>query len=185
MKKVLAVAFAIAILSIGFSANAQVPYVQVFFDIGASQDQMDCPGMVLDDLYIFAVNYNAYIAAMKYWVSLPGTFTYLGATLPTGALSIGSVVDPVNGISLSYPVPGDGYHPVMTMQLSVYWNCTDCTGWADSPIVVHGFGPGGYIETIRWPDLTTMWGIGMTSMVCPVIVPTQETTWGSVKSLYH
>lgn len=185
MKKVLAVAFAIAILSIGFSANAQVPYVQAFFDIGASQDQINCPGMMMDDLYIFAVNYNAYIAAMKYWVSLPGAINLVGVTLPPGALSIGNVTDPINGISISYPVPGDGYHPCITATLNIWWNCADCSGIADQPIVVAGLGPGGYIETIRWPDLTTIWGIGMTSTVCPVIVPTKETTWGSVKSLYH
>ena len=185
MRKLLLLVSAIAVLSLAVNAGAQIPYVQVFYDKGASVAQKDCPGVSLDDLYVFAINYNMYIAAIQYWVSLPGCFTLTGTTLPPGGLSIGDPLDPVSGISLSYPVPGDGTAPFVTMTMHVVWNCTDCVGWEITPIVVGGFAMG-FVQAISWPDLNTKLGVGMTSYVCAFPpIPTEQTTWGNVKSLYR
>lgn len=186
MRKLLLLVCTIVILSLAVNASAQIPFVQVFFDTGSSLAQKDCPGVMTDNLYVFAMNYNMYIAAIQYWIDLSDALTYLGMTLPTGALSIGSVVDPANGISISYPVPGDGFVPYVTMTISVLWNCSECTDWEITPITVHGFGPGGLVETVSWPDLTMKMGIGMISLICAYPpIPAEQTTWGSVKSLYQ
>ena len=185
MRRLLLVVCVIAVLGLASGASAQIPYVQVFFDEGASIAQKDCPGNALDQLQVFAINYNTYIAAIKYRVSLPGCFTFLGDVVYNGALTIGTSIN-ATGISISYPVPGDGFHPFKTQSINVFWNCTDCTGWAISPINVIGLGPGGFVETISWPHLTTKWGVGMVSLVCAFPpIPVEETTWGNVKSLYR
>lgn len=185
MKKVLAVAFVLAILSLGFSASAQVPYVQVFFDIGASVDAADCPAIpTVAELSVFAINFNMFIAAIDYQVVLPGLLTFLGDVPVAGALRIGTSVSPT-GIAWSYPIPGNGWAPYKTQGISVFWNCIDCTGWEDSQILVLPYPSTGLLTAVSWPDLQPKYGIGMISTVCPFGVPTQNTTWGNVKSLYN
>ena len=181
MKKVLAVAFAIALLSLAFSASAQVPYVQVFFDDYASVESMDCPGMGPSYLTVFAINWNMWIAAIEYMVMLPSSMSFTGDIIDPSVLAIGTST---SGISLSFPVPGDGHMPFMTQKIGIVWLCSDCTGIADQQIVVLPHPTPGVVQAVRWPDTVVFTGVGMTSTVCPVVVPTQESTWGSVKSLY-
>jgi len=181
MKKVLAVALAIALMSIAFSANAQVPYVQVFFDDYATVESMDCPGVGMGELSVYALNWNMFIAAIEYMVALPSALTMTGETFEAGVLHIGTAV---TGISLSFSVPGDGFAPYRTQRIQVYWTCSDCTGIADQQIVVLPNPLSGLVQAVSWPDLATYVGVGMTSTICPVYIPTQESTWGSVKSLY-
>lgn len=182
MKKVLAVALAIALMTLAFSASAQVPYVQVFFDDYATVESMDCPGAGAGQLSVFAMNWNMWIGAIEYMVSLPPALSFMGDVLEPGVLSIGNSV---SGIALSYPVPGDGYAPYRTQRMNVWWNCSDCTGYADQQIVVLPNPLSGLVQAVRWPDLAVFVGVGMTSTICPVTIPTEESTWGSVKSLYQ
>ena len=182
MKKVLAVAFVLAILSIGFSASAQVPYVQVYFDIGASEGSASCPAVAgMQELHVFAVNFNMWIAAIEYMIAVPASLTIIGDVAVPGALQIGNSSV---GISWSFPIPGNGWAPYKTQGLNVWWNCTNCTGYEDGQIIVLPHPVSGQISAVSWPDLISVTAVGMTSTVCPVDVPAQESTWGSVKSLY-
>ena len=181
MKKVLAVAFVLAILSIGFSASAQIPYIQVYFDNYAAVDQMDCPGVMPATLSVFAVNFNMWIAAVEYMVAYPSVLAFTGDVMVPGAIAIGSSP---SGITMSYPVPGDGFAPCLLQQVGVVWNCADCVGIPDTPIIVLPHPVSLRLRAIRWPDYVSKDGVGMTSIICQVLVPTQESTWGSVKSLY-
>lgn len=196
MKKVLAVVFVVAIMSLGFSASAQVPFVQVYFDNWGSVDQMDCPPAsdpcwpnCYVMLSVYALNFNMWIQAIEYQISYPSALQFFGDQANPGALMIGSST---TGISITYPVPGDATGPFRTQQVFMKWNCSpgtppdmDCPV-PDSKIIVnaHPSNPTGQVEALRYPDLASLTAVGMTSTVCPVTVATKETTWGSVKSLY-
>jgi hypothetical protein len=182
MKKVLAVAFAIALMSLAFSANAQVPYVQVFFDDYASVESMDCPGVGLGQLSVFALNWNMWIGAIEYMISLPSAMTMTGETFEPGVLVIGNSA---SGISLAFPVPGNGFAPFRTQRIQIVWNCSDCSGFADQQIAVWPNPLSGLVQAVRWPDNVKFVGVGMLSTICPVTIPVEESTWGSVKSLYQ
>jgi len=117
MKKVLAVALAIALMTLAFSASAQVPYVQVFFDDYATVESMDCPGVGTGQLSVFAMNWNMWIGAIEYMISLPSAMTMIGETFEPGVLVIGNSA---SGIALSFPVPGDGYAPYRTQRIQIF-----------------------------------------------------------------
>jgi hypothetical protein len=87
----------------------------------------------------------------------------------------------VAGISISYSIPGDAFGPFRTQQVLVNWDCSYCP---NNYITVLPHPASGLIQALDWPDLVQVLGIGMISTGCPLGVPTQETTWGSVKSLY-
>jgi hypothetical protein len=190
MKRILAVAFAVAILSMAFSASAQVPFVQVYFDEYGSVDDTVCPPCGLetqnDVLSVFAVNFNMEMLAIEYMISLPSALSFMGDIMEDCNLSIGNSP---TGITISMPCLGNAYSPLRTQRISVWWNCCDdCAGYEDQQIVVlphptsnpPAIGP----RAVEYQTYATTDGVGMTSVICPVTVPTQSSTWGNIKSLY-
>ena len=192
MKKVLAVVFVVVIMSVGFNASAQVPFVQVYFDKGASVGAMGCPDNsdpcwttgCYQMLYVFAVNFNMWMQAIEYQITYPSGLIFLSDQKNAGSLKIGASP---SGISFSYPIPGDAYVPFQTQQVFVQWNCSGnprVCPLPDDQIIVGPHPDSGELAALSYPALTKVLGIGMTSTVCPVTVSAKETTWGAVKSLY-
>ncbi len=191
MKKVLAVAFAIAILSLGFSASAQVPFVQVYFDDYGAVDSRDCPPCgpeQVDVISVFACNFNMWMIAIEYMIDYSPALNFLGDVANPGALSIGQSP---TGVSWSYPVIANAFGPYRTQQVNVFWTCCgDCVtgGFTNSAVVVMphpasnppALGP----RAVEWQTYATVDGVGMTSMICQRPIATQEDTWGGIKSLY-
>jgi len=182
MKKVLAVVLTVAFVSMwAYAASAQTPHVVVFFDEGYwTQTTSDCGGIgTLDTLSVVAVGWNMFINAIEYSVSYPPSITWL-ADIPVTPLNIGNTS---SGVATSWSLPQNGFDPLGIMNVLVVWNCDVCSTHENDPIVVGPHPLTGYLRATRYPDNALIEGVGLTSLICP-IVPVEEKTWGGVKALY-
>jgi hypothetical protein len=171
---------AVSVVGVWTSANAQTGYVAVYFNQGMSLEQKDCPGAsVIDTLYIGAVNWNMFLAGIQFKVNYPATFSTV-IDEDNGWAHVGTTA---TGYATGFGVPQNGYLPVLVTRVIVIWNCNDCSS-TNVPITVVGH-PflGGTVTATRWPDNVKIDGIGLEALICAT-VPTEETTWGKVKSLY-
>lgn len=182
MKKVLAVVLTVAFVSLwAYSATAQTPHVVVFFDENWTQTTGVCQGVgTLDNLYVVAVNFNMFINAIEYGVSYPPSLTWI-ADIPNTPLVIGNTP---SGVATTWQLPQNGFDPLGVMEVLVSWNCDACGSNANDPIVVGPHPVTGFLRATRYPDNALVDGVGLTSLVCPV-VPVEEKTWGGVKALYN
>lgn len=206
MKKALAgvlVASLVGLAAVG--ATAQVPYIQIYFDGNPqykafSETQSNCvaPDGESRDVYVVMNNWNMFVAAVEFSVDYPPALYFLGETPPANTLVIGSspsltVNGPgTGGVAIAWNLPQDGYAPLLAMTVHVLWtsNC-DCSA-PPQALVVRGYnyanaGNGGNADpvAVRWPDYVELSGVGMTSLICPGVVSTEQTTWGGVKALYR
>jgi len=196
MKKALAgvlVAAFVGLWAAGAMAQA-VPFVHVYFDDGSNgsygETQAECgdPG-TLASLYVVAQNFNDWMVGVEYQIHFPDGLMFLGDAYPTvlgETLSIGNSRD---GHAVSWEIRRDGWQPLLISTVAALWtsNC-DCQ-YGPQPVVV---GPYPYPVDqpphptgVTWPNFTRVTAIGMTSLVCPGPVPTQESTWGGIKALYR
>ena len=192
MKKVLVVVFAVAI-SIGAVANAQVPNVQIYFDEGLKYSQKNCPtaplGSVADTLHVVANNFGIWMNAIEYSVIYPAQLMWVGDIDESlsGALSIGSspyIGDGTGGVGIAFTPPRNGFVQLEVQKVVVVWMCNDCgPANQDVPIIVVPYEASGLVRAVEWPNLNTVIGVGMTSLICAT-TPVQETTWGQIKALY-
>lgn len=174
-----ALALVLTMLMVGV-ASAQTPYIAVYFDSGHSQTTENCPGQVLDTLYVAAVNFNALITGAEFAIEYPPVMTWLGDQA-TPAVTIGATP---TGITMGFPSPRNGYNRVELCQVLVFWNCVSCDPpyWA-SLVRVIPHPATGFLGVSDSPDYNLLPGVGLTSVIC-VATPMEETTWGQVKSLY-
>ena len=181
MKKVLAVVLTVAFVSMwAYAATAQTPHVVVFFDENYTQTTAVCGGNgVTGTLYVVAVNFNMWISAIEYAVNYPPSILWL-ADIPKTPLNIG--VTP-GGVASSWGLPQNGFAPLGVMDVLFSWQCDDCSTSPNDPIVVATHPQTGHIRAARYPDNVLVDGVGLTSLVCPV-VPVEDKTWGGVKALY-
>ena len=192
MKRVLAVVFALVLISVAFNVGAQVPNVQVFFDPNGAHaaHPAPCPGIgVIDTWHVFLSNMNSFFNVAEYSISYPAAVTWIADIAepdPLGnpPLVIGASPAPI-GISIGWPIQMNGFTSnIRISQVLVSWNCADCTGVWNSPVTV---APGihGVVRIVKMPGNTPVTVLGMVSAICPVPIPVQESTWGRVKALYN
>lgn len=191
MKRVLAVAVALALVGlVAHNANAQIPNVVVYFDAQYyTQTQIDCQGdMVTQNWYIVANNLNTRIKAIEYAVQYPLAATHLADIDVPGAISFGTTD---TGVATGYGSTPDGFldafQPALLMTVLVQWHCDTCLdppGYSDQAVVVVPHLVTGFLRAVRWPDDFLMPLVGMTSIICPEVVPVEETSWGQLKALY-
>jgi hypothetical protein len=187
MKKVLAVVLAAAFVGVvSFNVNAQVPNAAVYFDDGTyAQQQKDCPnapvGTVLDHLNVVLNNVNSYVSAVEFSVSYPAAISWLGDTHST-PLHLG--FSP-SGVAISWALPQNAFGPMLAMQAQFVWMCDGCGGFDNSPVTVGPHGTTGFLRAVGWPNNNLIDLVGGTALICPLGVPTEEQTWGAIKSLYN
>jgi hypothetical protein len=187
MKKVLAVVLAAAFVSLtALGAYAQIPNVQWFFDENLTQTSADCDGSAFNTGYIVAVNFNEFISSVEYTINYPvsGDMTIVGeGSVNALQLNIGNTQ---TGIASAWALPLNCFQPTVILQVIYSWNsCSNCNPGANkNQSIVADIHPTGRLSYVRWPDNTRFDAIGMTSLVCPGAIPTEETSWGAVKALY-
>lgn len=182
MKRILVVVAAVALLGVT-AASAQVPHVVVFFSNNSTA--MDCPvapvGTVLDSISVVAVNFNMWMNGIEFMIDYPPQMTWLGDDVGPN-LSIGNSP---TGIGITFPLPLNAFVPATVMKANFVWMCDDCSpGNQNAPVTVLPYPSSGLIRAVRWPDLATVIGVGMTSLICPT-VPVEETTWGGIKAQFN
>jgi hypothetical protein len=198
MKRALAgvLVAAIAGFAVGDASAEPVPYVQVYFDdasngsYGETQTHCGQAGYPVY-LYVVARNFESWLAALEYKIELPEGIMYVGENIqpPTQG---GMVVygNSINGLTVSWELPRNAYGEpgVLISTVVGIWTAECNCQYGPQPIVVQAYpypnpknGPSG----VRWPDLVELPAVGMTSLVCPGPVATQESTWGGIKALYR
>jgi hypothetical protein len=194
MKGVLVVFSTLLLLTLGASmvnAGGPIPNVQVYFtsDWGTYGQTalVECPdaphNTVLDSFYVVASNFNMWMIGIEYFLSLPFQINPLAQEVPNGGLVIGTAwIFP--GIAISWPLPQNAFVPFAVTKIKFLYRCTLCQDGTDICIHVLNHQDTGFVRAVRWPDITFVNGIGMTSMICPT-VPVEETTWGGIKALYQ
>jgi hypothetical protein len=188
MKKVLAVVLAAAFVSLtAFGAYAQpVPNVQWFFDENTTMTAMDCPGTGANPAtgYIVAVNFNQFFSSLDYTVAYPPSIMWL-ADLPVDPIHQLNIGTTPGGIASAWNLPQNGFAPIKVLKVLFNWNCDDCYSAQNQPIVVGPYPGQPSVRFVRWPDNVVFDAVGMTSLVCPGVVPVEETNWGQIKALYE
>jgi hypothetical protein len=185
---VLAVALAGVIAG---SAVAQVPNVQVYFNLAHTETQAFCPGgppgTVVTTLYVVMNNWNMNITAVDFSIQYPASLAWVGETLPQTETMIAVGSSPV-GVAIAYAncCAPDGFQAVEVLRVNALWGPCDC-GQGPQALVVGGYTPLGKTQptAVRKEDFQEFAGVGMTSLVCPIGVATEATTWGQVKALYR
>jgi len=188
MKKVLVAIFAVAIVGLGVSVNAQTPNVTIYFDDNASETSADCPtgeiGTVFGDFLVVANNFNMWMNAIEYAIEYPPQIEYMSDVLwdEVNQLALGQSP---TGIAVVWTLPGQAFGPLVVEKVMFTWMCNDCSEPnQNAPVKVVPFPSSGKIRALRYPDLFEVQGVGMTSLVCATI-PNEDTTWGKVKALYE
>jgi hypothetical protein len=205
MKQVLVVVIAVAFISIvAVGSQAQVPNVQIYFGPNEAQlwdTQAECPGPlpppVFEELYVVYQNFNAWISTAEFAVDFGPNFplVYSNDLHPAGVwgkIWLGVSYDPnpppaVSGITITDPIPGNGFKPFVVLRIRAIWGCEDCDleGIPIQPITVVPHEGTGSIHAVEFQTFQIIPGIGMVAHVCPGLISTEEATWGQVKALYN
>lgn len=168
------------------SAQTQ-PFIAVYFDQAYQVEGNPpapvgdpCPGIgVPGTLYIALVNANVFVAGVEFAVNYPPEITWVADT-NTQPVTVGTTP---TGFSMGYGTPQNGFDKAIEVcQVVFLWNCDGCVT-TDSPIIVGPNPNTGFIGYTDFPDNNLLPAVGLTSLICAT-VPTQDTTWGKVKSLY-
>ena len=179
MKTLLVVTAVLAAILTATGVQAQTPTVGVFFDQAFARMDKDCPaGGGLDSAFVVASNFNAFISGIEYAVNYPTSMTWL-SDYDTPPVTIGSTP---SGISEGFALPKNGFSPIVVAKVLYLWNCNGCIVEND-PIIVSPHPISGFVRATDFPNYDFINAVGMTSLVCAT-VPTEETSWGRIKSLY-
>jgi hypothetical protein len=193
MKRALAGVLAIALVSLmAAGATAQVPFFQVYFDDASNgsygETQASCGELgVKTDLYLVCQNWNMLVIGVEYQVYFPEALAYADDTYPTvmgGTLVLGNSYQ---GAAVGYGLPRNGFFPMLISTIGVYWTgLCDCAVGPQRILVAKHPGSDANSPTgVRFEDYAIIPAVGMTSLICPGEVATEETTWGGIKALYR
>ncbi len=187
-KRTLTTGFGLLLLAVCIlPTSAQVqPYIGVFFDEFLTQETKDCPGAVLDTLYVALFNANGLVTNVSYKVVLPLAITPLADITGDLDLLFKDGISFGTGTLFEFAQPQNGFIPIRLPGIRVQWTCTDCSGFDDALIVVEEapvFGHGCPSYSITF-GASFSCAVGLTAVVCPNVLPVEETTWGKVKALY-
>lgn len=196
MKRALAGVLVAAI--VGFSAGGAsadaVPYFQVYFDdasngsYGETQAVCGLAGYPVY-LYVVARNFESWLSAVEYEIDFPAGIMFVGDQFPPTQGQTLSIGNSDIGLAVSWSLPRNGFGEpgVLISTIFAVWTA-DCYCPGPAPIVVGPYPypvPKTQPEGVRWPDLARLPAVGMTSLLCPGPVATQESTWGGIKALYR
>jgi hypothetical protein len=123
-----------------------------------------------------------WMQAVEYQVLYPPQIMWLADNTGTG-INIGTSP---TGIATAWPLPQNAFSSFAVNKVLFIYMCQLCYEGNNIPIVVvpNPTAISGQVQAIRWPDGGTVYGVGMTSLICPT-VPVEETTWGNIKALYE
>jgi hypothetical protein len=180
MKTLFVLAAAVAVVSAAAPTMAQTPIVGVFFDEYLTRMDKACPpGGGADTAYVVAMNFNAYITGIEYAINYPASMSWV-ADIGIPPVTLGTTP---SGIVEAWPLPLNGYNPIVVARVVFTWNCSGCVVTND-PIVVAPYPYSGFVRATDYPQYNFIGAVGMTSLVCPDGVPVDDATWGRIKALY-
>lgn len=140
-------------------------------------------------LYLHAAPY--YITAVEYQLRVPSSpanafFIYERFLAPGAVLELG---DPLAGHSIAFwpPLNGldPGYNMICKYTCLTSLPCSQEDGLAVYFLVVGPHPDSGALRGAYYPDNLLFPITGLTSILCPYYVGTEETSWGAIKGLYR
>jgi hypothetical protein len=89
------------------------------------------------------------------------------------------------GLSMGFALPLNGFGTLELLQVQVFWNCSECVDpFNNNQVKVVAHPLTGYLGVTDYPQYNLLPGVGLTALICPMPVPTEDTTWGKVKAIY-
>lgn len=181
MNKVWSFTFVLAALGAGM-VNAQMPYIAVYFDEALTQQTTGCPGAgVIGTWYVAAKDFDTMLSGAEFAIQYPAAVTFLKDE-NTPPVTFGNTA---SGISMGFPVAQKGGFPVLLCTPQVVWNCDSCMDqYINNTVKVVANPHTGFLGCTDYPWFNMIPCAGLTAYICLIVVPVEETTWGSVKALY-
>jgi hypothetical protein len=188
MKRALVIALMLLIPAAAFAQ----PTVGVYFDEGVPPGTMSSDVLPATPLtgYIYAHAVGCYMTAFEYMLSTAAPLNVVNLAFPPQyTVDFG---DPLNGHSIAYYPPLNGYVPGYNFLVAIDFLALPLTEgclWLggtiiDSPLAIIGHPDTGEIRGTCDPDQTIFQFIGLTSTLCPDYIATKEESWGAIKALY-
>ena len=180
-KRVTVTGLALLMLALSVAAvSADTPFVGVYFDEQLQTEQANCPGMgVRDTLWVAASNFDALLGAIQFQIFYPSMVFWFAdfniLTEDDGGLVLG---DTPSGISIGFPFPENFNLTRLVLQVDFFWNCATPCEFTNQQIQVC------CVEGSKHPGFELVQGVGLTALICAT-VPTEQSTWGNIKSLYE
>ena len=163
------------------------PTVGLYFDVGVMGHTPPGPDTVFE-VYLYIHNAESYITAVEYQLLTPDdpVHAYFGITdveYPEGAaVTLGH---PFTGHAITYwpPLGGitQGYNLMCTYMC---YTTVECGQILDYHLVIAPHPGSGELRCTFAPDNDKLYPIGLTSVLCPSEIATEEESWGAIKSLY-
>jgi hypothetical protein len=179
---------------------AQTPRVQVYFDAALTQWQKDCPGFVVEPIYIVAEGFAEALMQIEYSITYPPAVAWLGDQ----GLSGSAVGATPTGITHYWNTPADASGQLVLAQPLVYWECDEC--WPEfvlNLICPRAHPSTGFLRALAADNGLWISVEGSGAIICGTVVnspthgdfppvcepipsvPVETTTWGAVKELYQ
>ena len=136
--------------------------------------------------YIFAQGAEGcLLTGVEFRVQMPSGISIDSFTVADGGLSMGS---PASGISVAFWPPLDGSYPgynlIGTLHLFASRGCVGTNPIKDAPMRILAHPESGHIYGSCLPDNELFDFAGLTSIICPELVGTEDKSWGAIKSLF-
>jgi len=138
-------------------------------------------------IYCHAVPCN--LTAVEFSLKLPKGIVIESYEIPQGGLDVGLINE---GMSIAYWPPfNPGYILLCTLNLFALSYCWPAGGTLmDAPATIVPHPDTGFLSctcrtvTAGQSKYDQVWLTGLTSIICPCWISTEEKTWGAIKSLY-
>lgn len=143
-------------------------------------------------IYVYGANINEFYTSVEWQLVLPPCLFPVGRTYGPKTTVVNEEPGPVGpgpwyGVQQAFWPPINGYFPGLDLWCTVFTICTgtcDMCGY-DLPVMIGPNPVSGLLQGTRNDVSATTFGIvGLTNLLCPLAVGTEETTWGKVKALY-
>jgi hypothetical protein len=137
---------------------------------------------------LYAGNAGCWITGIEYLMVLPSNIELAGWDLPTGSLEQGDPISEGHTVVFSHALNGytPGYNLICTYHFLAADDCTGSGGeggLSDSYLFITETSLG-YLRGTCSPYNDKMDYVGMSSLFCPVLIGTQDASWGAIKSIF-
>lgn len=169
------------------AAYAQVPK-QAFttFKLGGIHSgTCDFPGQV-KELHVYGSHINEFYTAVEYRTLLCTCLVPLGVSYSTRTVVTNG--NPWTGVQQAFFPPVNGFFPGLDLWATVFATCSGTCGdcGVDQPVIVGPEPVSGFLQGTRNDAVASKFQmLGLTTILCPAAVGTQESSWGKVKALYQ
>jgi hypothetical protein len=163
------------------------PMLGIYFTYGPNQMHYSPVAYEYFNGYVYAQNAGCVLNALEFRVQLTSGITLDADPIyPAGTIDMGSIL---GGISLAFWPPMDGSYPgynlIATMPLFAAKWCVESGGTLqDKQVRILPHPDTGLIQGSCFPENELFELAGLTSIICPYMIGTENASWGAIKSLF-